>query len=204
MEEALPKKPRLLIVEDNFDTQEIYKGVFEREGFQVLVATDGEMGLRYAQSTLPDAILLDLMLPKLKGFDLLKRLRAQEETRRIPVVIFSALADSSDKRQAAELGVTEYAIKSLNPPKQVVNRVRALLAGAAAADPGHVTGSYRLALKDSLWDAAGLQTLAGLPKGFCCPQCGAEVVLFMIPDLTRAPAHWFATHLVCSGCQRDY
>ena len=125
--DADDKKPRLLLIEDNPDTRQIYKDVFEREGFQVLLAEDGEKGLAYAEATLPDAILLDLMLPKLSGLDLLKRLRAHKEARCIPVVILSAVADSDKCRQAAELGVTEYAVKAVNTPKQVVNRVRALL-----------------------------------------------------------------------------
>ena len=128
MTESTPKKPRLLLIEDSPDTRQIYKDVFEREGFQVLLAEDGQKGLSYAQATLPDVILLDLMLPKLNGFDLLTCLRVQEETRRIPVAIFSALADSADRKKAADLGVTEYAEKALNSPKQVVGRVRALLA----------------------------------------------------------------------------
>jgi DNA-binding response OmpR family regulator len=125
--ELAAKKPRLLLVEDNPDTRQIYKDVFEREGFEVLLAEDGEKGLSYAQATLPEVILLDLMLPKLNGFDLLKRLRDAAETRDIPVMIFSALGDASDRKKAAELGVTEYSLKAFNPPKQVVNRVRALL-----------------------------------------------------------------------------
>src|SRR5579871_3055558 len=125
------KKPRLLLIEDNPDTRQIYKDVFEREGFEVLQAEDGEKGLTYAQATLPDVILLDIMLPKLNGFDLLKRLRAQKETQDLPVMIFSALADASDKRKAADLGVTEYSIKAFNSPKQVVGRVRALLERSA-------------------------------------------------------------------------
>src|SRR5476649_58494 len=100
------KRPRLLLIEDNPDTRQIYKDVFEREGFQVLIAEDGEKGLSYAQATIPDVLLLDLMIPKLSGFDLLKRLRAQKDTEAIPVVIFSALADAADRQKAAELGVT--------------------------------------------------------------------------------------------------
>ncbi len=125
--DSAAKKPRLLLIEDNPDTRQIYKDVFEREGFDILLAEDGEKGLSYAQATLPEVILLDLMLPKLNGFDLLKRLRDQEETRGIPVMIFSAVADVNDRKKAAELGVTEYAVKAFNPPKQVVSRVRALL-----------------------------------------------------------------------------
>ncbi len=128
-----PKNPRLLLIEDNPDTRQIYKDVFEREGFHVLVAEDGEKGLAYAQSTLPDVILLDLMLPKLHGFDLLKRLRAQKETQDMPVVIFSAVADAADRQKAADLGVTEYSVKAINTPKQVVSRVRAVLERAKLA-----------------------------------------------------------------------
>src|SRR5882672_1429977 len=114
------KKPRLLLIEDNPDTRQIYKDVFEREGFQVLLAEDGEKGLSYARATLPDVILLDLMLPKISGFELLGRLRADTETHDLPVVIFSALADSADRQKAAELGVAEYSVKAMNSPKQVV------------------------------------------------------------------------------------
>ena len=72
-------KQRLLLIEDNPDTRQIYKDVFERDGFEVLQAEDGEKGLSYAQVTLPDVILLDLMLPKLSGFDLLKCLASRKK-----------------------------------------------------------------------------------------------------------------------------
>ena len=194
-------RPRLLLIEDNPDTRQIYKDVFERDGFEVLQAEDGEKGLSYAQAALPDVILLDLMLPKLNGFDLLKRLRAAEETQHIPVMIFSALGDASDRRKAAELGVTEYSMKTSNPPKQVLSRVRALL--ATQKPPVSVDGAasplFRVAIKDSSLDAARLQTAAGA-VGFRCPRCGSDVILSMLPDPTRKPGHWFASHLVCSGC----
>jgi DNA-binding response OmpR family regulator len=123
-------KPSMLVIEDNLDTQGIYKDVFEREGFNVLVAADGEKGLYYAQTTNPDIILLDLMLPKISGFNILKRLRAQEETQRIPIMVFSAREFTSDLLQAGDQGLTEYAAKALNSPKIMVGRVLALLAKA--------------------------------------------------------------------------
>src|SRR5579863_1800908 len=124
--EPTAKRPRLLIIEDNADTRQIYKDVFEREGFEVLQAEDGEKGLSYAQATLPEVILLDLMLPKLSGFDLLQRLRVEKETKRIPVMIFSALTDASDRKRAAALDVTECSVKALTPPKLSLQKVRAL------------------------------------------------------------------------------
>src|SRR5258708_15252414 len=100
---TVAKRQRLLIIEDNPDPRQIYKDVFEREGFEVLLAEDGEKGLSYAQAAIPEVILLDLMLPKLNGFDLLKRLHDGKETHDIPVIIFSALGDASDRKKAAEL-----------------------------------------------------------------------------------------------------
>ena len=130
------QKPRLLVIEDNPDTRGIYKDVFEREGFHVLLAEDGEKGLSFAQAALPDVILLDLMLPKISGFDILKRLRAQEDTRRIPVMIFSARDATADVQRDTELGVTEYSAKALNSPKQMVGRVHALMARAGHPQTG--------------------------------------------------------------------
>lgn len=200
-----PQRPRLLIIEDNPDTRQIYKDVFERDGFEVLQAEDGEKGLSYAQATLPDVILLDLMLPKLSGFDLLKQLRAKEDTQHIPVMIFSALGDAADRQKAAELGVTEYSMKASNPPKQVVSRVRALLTNLQRPAPGDVaTNSLTVALKESEFDVSKLQSHVGLTNGLRCSQCHSEIVLAMLPDPTRAPGHWFAARLICSGCQRAF
>lgn len=202
--ELAVKKTRLLIIEDNPDTRQIYKDVFEREGFNVLLAEDGEKGLSYAQATLPDVILLDLMLPKLSGIDLLKRLRSQKDTQRIPVMIFSALADPEDRKKAADLGITEYSMKALNPPKQVVSQIRALLSRLEQPqDPGTGHG-FSVALNESSFDISKLKALAGLKDGLCCPECQAEVVLTLIPDPTRSPGHWFVGQLACSNCRRIF
>jgi|SRR5882724_3441352 len=203
--DATTKKPRLLLIEDNPDTRQIYKDVFERDGFEVLQAEDGEKGLSYALAALPDVILLDLMLPKLSGFDLLKRLRAKEDTQHIPVMIFSALGDAADRRKAAELGVTEYSMKASNPPKQIVTRVRSLLASVErSATNVTTTAPVTVALHESFFDVKVLQAQTGLMAGFQCPHCHAKVVLSMIADPARTPGHWFAAHLVCSGCHRAF
>jgi len=195
-------KPRLLIVEDNEDTQQIYKEIFERDNFSVMIADDGQKGLAYAQSTLPDVILLDLMLPKIGGMEILKRLRAAEDTRDIPVMVFSARSDSRDMEQALELGVTEYSVKALNTPKQMLARVRAML--SKSKRPVATSGSFRIALKDASPEIQRLQADLGFPKGFHCPTCQADIVLDMIRDNTRAEGHWYATHFVCSACRASF
>ena len=125
--ETTAKKPRLLLIEDNSDTRQIYKDVFERDGFQVLLAEDGEKGLSYAQSTLPDVILLDLMLPKLHGFDVLTNIRTEQITKAIPVIIISVLEEPADKAKAIELGANDYIVKSHLSHQQILSRVDALL-----------------------------------------------------------------------------
>jgi DNA-binding response OmpR family regulator len=198
------KKPRLLMIEDNPDTRQIYKDVFEREGFQVLLAEDGEKGLSFAQSTLPDVILLDLMLPKLHGFDILKRLRAEKETQNLPVVIFSAMADSADRQKAVDLGVTEYSVKALNSPKQMVSRVRAILERAQQTTSDDPSRNFTVLLKETFADISRLQIHAGISEGFHCPQCQSAIVLSMMADPTRSPGHWFAAHFICSSCSRAF
>lgn len=199
------KKTRLLLIEDNTDTRQIYKDVFEREGFEVLQAEDGEKGLSYAQATIPDVILLDLMLPKISGFELLKKLRANTETKDIPVMIFSALADPADRKKAAALGVTEYSVKALNPLKHVVSRVRAILTQQQQAiESGSELKAFMVSMKEGVLDAAQLVSEIGLKNGFHCVQCGAEVILSMLPDRTRMPGHWFVARPMCSGCHTTY
>ena len=193
------------MIEDNPDTRGIYKDVFEREGFHVLLAEDGAKGLSYAQAALPDVILMDLMLPKISGFDILKRLRAQEDTRRIPVMIFSARDVAADLKQGADLGVTEYSAKALNSPRQMVSRVRTLMARAKRLEPPPTApGSLQAALKESILDASRLETTLGFADGFHCPQCRAEVVLEMMPDSTHLEGHWFVTHFICPVCHRTF
>lgn len=197
------KKPRMLVIEDNLDTRNIYKDVFEQDGFSVLLAEDGEKGLSYAQSTLPDVILLDLMLPKISGFDLLARLRAKEETRRIPVMIFSARDATADLKQAGDPSITDFSAKALNSPKQMVGRVRALMARAVKQPepPKTASGVPEVFLKESMGDAPRLAAALGLADGFRCPECRGDVALQMRPDPTRDKGHWYAAHFVCSLCR---
>lgn len=200
MNEAM-KRPRILVIEDNPDTRGIYQDVFEREGFKVLLAEDGEKGLSYAQASLPDVILLDLMLPKISGFEILRRLRSAEETRLIPVMIFSAREPTAEIKAAADFGATKFSAKAVNSPKQMVQRVRALITKAAAPElPAPAVKSWKVAVQESALDAAGLQTVLGLSNGFHCPQCQTDVHLELIPDATRPGGHWFVACFACSRC----
>jgi DNA-binding response OmpR family regulator len=198
------KKPRVLFIEDNPDTREIYKDVLEREGFQVLLAEDGQKGLSYAQATIPDLIILDIMLPKMNGLEVLKKLNGSPETASIPVLIFSAAADALDRQKAMELGAREYTIKATNTPKQVVGKIRALLSrGNPANLQKPAQPMFQIAMQQGR-DALKLLKETGLPESFQCPQCHSPIVMGLIPDPTRMQGHWFAAHLLCSNCETAF
>jgi two-component system phosphate regulon response regulator PhoB len=116
---------RILIIEDERDLTEVLCYNLHREGYQTVVAHDGQEGLRKAQMQLPDLILLDLMLPTLSGQDVLRALRAGERTRTIPVVILSAKAEETDQVVGFSLGADDYVTKPFHM-KVLLQRIKAL------------------------------------------------------------------------------
>jgi DNA-binding response OmpR family regulator len=127
----------LLVIEDDPDIVEVVRYNLEREGFRVLVCSDGERGLSDAARTQPDLIVLDLMLPGLDGLEVCRRLRAQEPTRGIPLLMLTAKGEESDVVVGLEMGADDYLTKPFSP-RELVARVRALLRRAqrAAEQPG--------------------------------------------------------------------
>src|SRR5688572_10908015 len=130
-------KPTLLVIEDDPDIVELLRYNLEREGFRVLVSTDGERGLADAGRHQPELVILDLMLPGLDGLDVCRRLRAQDGTRAIPVLMLTAKSEESDMVIGLELGADDYLTKPFSP-RELVALVRALLrrASRSEGDPG--------------------------------------------------------------------
>ncbi len=116
--------PRLLLVEDNQHIARIYSEKFGREGFEVTVAPDGERGLTLARSLLPDIMLLDLMLPKMSGFDVLKELRTDVQASSIPVFVLSNRAWPDDVQQALALGARQFYSKGSTSMQEIVMQIR--------------------------------------------------------------------------------
>jgi two-component system phosphate regulon response regulator PhoB len=129
---------RVLLIEDERDLVEGLVYNLQREGYETVVAYDGQEGLRKAQTLLPDLVLLDIMLPGLSGTDVLKQLRAGERTRDIPVIILSARAEEMDQVEGFSLGADDYVAKPFSP-KVLMQKIKALrrrLEGGS--DPGEV------------------------------------------------------------------
>lgn len=121
---SLQDLPVILVVEDDPILLKMYTEKFTNEGFKVLTAQDGESGLEVALKNKIDIILLDIMLPRISGTDLLKRLRESEKGKNILVVVLTNLTDPSEKERAINLGVKDYLVKAMQNPAQVVNRVK--------------------------------------------------------------------------------
>lgn len=124
----MPNGPQhILVIEDNNAMLQLYSQVFSGTGFKVSTAADGETGWAKIQSEHPDLILLDMVLPKLSGADLLKRLHDDPTTAKIPVVVFSAVNSAENVRKALEAGASEFLPKATSSPKNVVSKVQAVL-----------------------------------------------------------------------------
>lgn len=129
MEPTQQTKSKILIVEDDLVLSKMYKTKFASEGFSVLTAEDGEEGLKVAIEQRPAVILLDIMMPKLSGMDLLRKLREDQVGKSIPVIILTNLAQKTDADEAAKLGVKEFLVKANLTPAQVVEKVRRAMTG---------------------------------------------------------------------------
>jgi len=117
---------KILLIEDDIQIQELVQFNIEKEGFSVLIGSDGEQGLDLASSEKPDLILLDVTLPVMDGYDVCKTLRAQKDTVAIPIIILSARDDVADKVIGLELGADDYITKPFSP-RELFARIKARL-----------------------------------------------------------------------------
>lgn len=117
----------ILIIEDDYFIRELYERQLNKRGYSVVSAADGAEGLVKAAEVNPNLILLDIMLPKLNGLDLLGTLKAKPETQNIPVVLLTNLGQESVIKEGFKLGAKGYLIKSAYTPEQIINEVESFL-----------------------------------------------------------------------------
>jgi CheY-like chemotaxis protein len=126
------RAPRILIVEDDRILRRAAETTLKREGYRVVTAADGEEALTAARAEPPDLILLDLIMPRMQGFDVLRALKQDERTALIPVIVLSNLGQERDVRQAIETGAVAYFVKADVSLKGLVRRVQEPLHAAGA------------------------------------------------------------------------
>lgn len=118
---------KILIAEDEVALQDALQKVFTTEGYVVEQAFDGEEAIAKAKSGKPDIMLLDLVMPKKHGFEVLQEVKADEELKRIPVLVLTNLEESEDVMKAIELGARGYLIKANYALKEVLLKVKEVL-----------------------------------------------------------------------------
>jgi two-component system phosphate regulon response regulator PhoB len=118
-------RTRVLVIEDERGLTEVLSYNLQREGYETIVANDGQEGLRKAQTLLPDLILLDLMLPVMSGLEVCRELKAGERTRDIPIVMLTAKAEETDQVVGFSLGADDYVPKPFSV-KVLMQRLKAL------------------------------------------------------------------------------
>ena len=118
---------KILITEDELGLLEMYKLYFERAGYEVVDASDGKMGIYLAKQEKPALILLDILMPQTDGWAMLKELKSDPETKDIPIIIFSNLAQTEEIQRGLDMGADQYLVKSALTPKELLAKIQATL-----------------------------------------------------------------------------
>ncbi|OQX85499.1 MAG: hypothetical protein B6D63_02120 [Candidatus Latescibacteria bacterium 4484_7] len=120
------KKAKILVVDDEVNITQILEFSIGAEGFEVITASDGEEAIDKARKEQPDLIILDIMMPRIDGYEACRILKANPITKNIPVVLLTAKGRDVDKRLGYEVGATDYIIKPFSPNK-LIERINELL-----------------------------------------------------------------------------
>ena len=115
-------KKKVLLIEDEESLRSVMKTALEEYGFEVVVAVDGEEGIASIREGLADIILLDIVLPKIDGFEILKTLTLKEK-KQAPIIIFSVSTEPLSKEKLKELGVVDWIVKSEINPNQIIDKI---------------------------------------------------------------------------------
>lgn len=122
----MAKKKRLLLVDDEVDFAELVRTRLEDNNYEVIVAYDGEDGLEKAERAEPDLIILDIMLPKISGFDVCRKLKIDENFKNIPIIMLSAKFQPNDITFGKAMGADAYITKPFEP-QVLIEKIRELL-----------------------------------------------------------------------------
>ncbi|MBA4370320.1 MAG: hypothetical protein C0418_01930 [Coriobacteriaceae bacterium] len=202
----------VLVVEDTELLRRMYADKLAQDGFNVLAAGDGLEALAILRVSDVDLILLDLVMPRMSGLEVLDTVKKDPRTCDIPVLVLSNLGQESDVQRGMEMGAVDYLVKNEARPADVSEKIASVLHGtgptgatlAAQQDEGPEIprASFRLAVRDREADAEQFIEHAKLARRFWCPTCEVELVLELVPDAARPG--WYEARLACPACARQY
>ena len=118
---------KILFIEDEAILQKTFGEILEAKNFKMISALDGDIGIKLAKKEKPDLILLDLLMPRKNGFEVLKELKEDPETKDIPVIVLTNLERIEDVNKAVELGATTYLVKAHYTIEEVIDKIKKAL-----------------------------------------------------------------------------
>lgn len=185
----MDKKIKILLVDDDEAIRTNYAEVFRQNGYEVTEAVDGLDGLEKATEAIPDVIFTGIIMPRMDGFALKEALAKNVATSDIPVLMSSHMGREEDRRRAVEMGIRDFIVSGMVPPKEVVERVK-MLTGSGDRE-------YGLRFDPTELDAPELAADFEL-NDFRCSKCGGEMRLTLkISDIGK---HEFKARFICPNC----
>ena len=121
------RKTKVLIIEDDSYISEMYRIKFESENFETVVKNDGVEGIKFMEKNIPDIILLDIVMPKMDGFSVLKTIKKNPKLDKIPVILLTNLSQKENIERGFDLGASSYIIKAHFTPSEVVEKIKEVL-----------------------------------------------------------------------------
>jgi CheY-like chemotaxis protein len=204
----------ILVVEDTEILRRMYSDRLESDGYAVLGAADGVEALAILRTHTPDLILLDLIMPRMSGLEVLDLIKRDPRLKDVPVLILSNLGQEDDIKRGIEMGAVDYLIKNDARPNDVSVRIAQELetvaedesqttahTGAAPSCPSE-SSTYQLLVRDHEADADRFVSERELTRRLWCPACEIELVLELVPK-TGAQG-WYDAHLTCPRCFREF
>lgn len=189
----------VLVVEDTELLRRIYSDRLTADGYNVLDAADGLEALSTLRSSSVDLVLLDLVLPRVSGLEVLDTVKKDPRLRDIPVLILSNLGQDEDVARCVDMGAADYLIKNDSRPADVSAKITQILRSNDSEDE---LASLRVYLRDREGDADKIVEREKLTRRFWCPACEDELQLELTPQPNRPG--WYDAHLLCPRCSRDF
>ena len=195
-------KSKVLMIEDDPVLQRMYISKLTEGGYEVDLARDGAEGLHKALNTDPDLVLLDLMLPKVNGLQILAEMRKNPNTRKTPVIVLSNLGQADDATKALQLGADDYVVKLNTPPSSVLKKIQMLLSQRKARDAIYLS---RYHIKIDTTQEGAQQLVRDFTLIFYCVHCRTQQILELMPDYnSTGSGHRFVAQFVCPICKSVY
>lgn len=191
-------KAKILMIEDNEALVEMYNLKLTREGFSVITAFSGEEGIQKAIDEKPDLILLDILMPNMDGFEVLKIIR-NNTSLEVPIIILSNLGQQEQIEKGYQLGATAYLVKANFTPLQAVEKIKEFLAHTPKMK------HYLLKLTPNSYDYEKLlSTLPAPIQDALCPSCYGEIALECFKTNSKEKDTWLKCHFICTKCGKTF